>query len=137
MSYTLKFVGIDVSKLKLDVYDKKNNKYFCVRNDKEGIESLLKQIKPNAFQLVLIDLTGNYETNAVKAFAVKGYNVHKVQDRKVRQFIRSYGQQAKTDKIDAKMLTVYGAKMQESLRLRQQQDNKLQKLISRFFQWVD
>jgi len=125
------FVGIDVSKLKLDVYDTKNNKYFSVSNDKSGIKSLLKQIKPAACQLVLIDLTGGYEAQVTKAFALNGYNVHKAEGRKVRQFIRSFGQKAKNDKIDAKMLTVYGAKMQETLRLHQHQDNQLQELVSR------
>jgi len=125
------FVGIDVSKLKLDVYDAKSNKYFAVSNDTNGIKSLLKQIKPNNSQLVLIDLTGNYEAKVVKEFATNGYNVHRAEGSKVRNFIKSYGQKAKNDKIDAKMLTVYGAKMQETLRLYQHQDNKLQELVSR------
>ncbi|GHT54849.1 hypothetical protein AGMMS50233_03820 [Endomicrobiia bacterium] len=34
---TLKFIGIDVSKNKLDVYETKNNQYFALANDKEGI----------------------------------------------------------------------------------------------------
>ena len=101
------FVGIDVSKLKLDVYDSKSNKYFCVNNDKEGIKSLLKRIKPCESLLVLIDLTGNYEANVVKQFTISGYNVHRAEGRKVRSFIKSYGQKAKTDEIDAKMLTVW------------------------------
>jgi transposase len=125
------FVGIDVSKLKLDVYVSKSNKYFSVSNDESGIKSLLKQIKPSACQLVLIDLTGGYQAKAVKEFAINGYTVHRAEGRKVRQFIKSYGQKAKNDKIDAKMLTVYGAKMQETLRLHKHQDNQLQELVSR------
>ncbi|GHT47561.1 hypothetical protein AGMMS49936_08560 [Endomicrobiia bacterium] len=35
--HTLKFIGIDVSKNKLDVYETKNNQYFTLANDKEGI----------------------------------------------------------------------------------------------------
>ncbi|GHT41180.1 hypothetical protein AGMMS49921_03830 [Endomicrobiia bacterium] len=37
----------------------------------------------------------------------------------MKQFVSSYGQKAKTDTIDAKMLTVYGSKVQETLRLHQ------------------
>lgn len=68
---------------------------------------------------------------ADKEFTVYEYKVHRAQGCKVKQFISSYGQKAKTDKIDAKMLTIYGAKMQETLRLRQQdQGNQLKELVS-------
>ncbi|MDR2617184.1 MAG: hypothetical protein LBC22_05245, partial [Endomicrobium sp.] len=49
---------------------------------------------------------------------------------KVAKF-SSYGQNAKSDIIDAKMLNIYGQKMQESLRLHQPSNNQLQELISR------
>jgi transposase len=124
------FVGIDVSKFKLDVFVKKSNEYFSVTNDKAGIKSLLKRIKPSASQLILIDLTGGYEALATKEFAVNGYNVHRAEGRKVKQFTKSFGQKAKNDKIDAKMLTIYGAKMQETLKLYEHTDNKLQELVS-------
>lgn len=100
------FVGIDVSKNKLDVYETKNNQHYTVANDKEGIGSLFSKIKRNQQQLVLIDLTGGYEAEAVKGLTAHGYKVHRAQGRKVKQFISSYGQKAKTDKIDAKMLTI-------------------------------
>jgi transposase len=125
------FVGIDVSKNKLDVYETKSKKTFCVSNDKEGIKRLLSYIKPCVSLLVLIDLTGGYEMEVVKAFVSKGFNVHRLQGRKFKDFRKSYGQYAKTDKIDAKMFTVYGAKMQETLRLYQLQDTQLQKLVNR------
>jgi len=133
MSYPLytEFVGIDVSKLKLDVFVTKSNEYFSVKNNKTGIKSLFKLIKPSARQLVLIDLTGGYESLAAKEFVVNGYNVHRAEGRKVKQFTKSFGQKAKNDKIDAKMLTIYGAKMQETLKLYQHTDNELQGLVSR------
>jgi transposase len=125
------FIGIDVSKLKLDVYEAKSKKYLTVTNDKAGIKKVLESIKPSCDTLVLVDLTGGYESLTVNELFAKGFNVHRAQGRKVREFIKSYGQKAKTDKIDAKMLTVYGEKMQETLRLHQQQNNQLQELISR------
>jgi len=125
------FVGIDVSKDKLDVYEAKNKKYHTVSNDKKGIAQLLKLLSPQADLLVLVDLTGGYENNAANALHKKGFNVHKAQGRKIKQFMSSFGQKAKTDRIDAKMLTIYGAKMQETLRLYQPCDNQLKELISR------
>jgi transposase len=126
------FIGIDVSKNKLDVYDTKTKKTYCVNNDAKGIKELLENFKLNQDLLVLIDLTGGYEAEVVKQFHKKGYNVHRTQGRKVRQFILSFGQKAKTDKIDAKMLTIYGGKMQETLRLYGIGSNEtLKELISR------
>jgi transposase len=125
------FVGIDVSKNKLDVYETKSKKFYCVSNDKEGIERLFAHIKPSACLMVLIDLTGGYEMLAVNLFVSKGFNVHRLQGRKFKDFRKSYGQNAKTDKIDAKMFTVYGAKMQETLRLHQLQDTTFQRLVNR------
>jgi transposase len=125
------FIGIDVSKNKLDVYATKNKKYYSVSNDKKGINSLLKLFEPSPDLLVLIDLTGGYEAIATDAFFKAGFSVHKARGLNLKQFTRSFGQKAKTDKIDAKMLTVYGAKMQESLRLYQPDDNQLKELVSR------
>jgi transposase len=128
------FVGVDVSKEKLDVYETKNKQYFTVENNKEGIRSLFNKIECVSTQLVLIDLTGKLEQTAVKEFALRGYKVHRAEGRKVREFAKSFGQKAKTDKIDAKMLTVYGASMcmQKNLRLYQQDNSEqLKELISR------
>jgi transposase len=134
MSNTLyvNFIGIDVSKDKLDIYETKTSKSYCITNDAKSIKSLLKNFKPSKDLLVLIDLTGGYEADIVNLFYEKGYNVHRAQGRKVRQFGASFGQKAKTDKIDAKMLTIYGEKMQETLRLYNQDSNEiLKELISR------
>jgi transposase len=125
------FIGIDVSKNKLDIFETNSNKYYTIANSKKEINSFLKNCKSSQDLLVLIDLTGGYENLAVKSFFETGFNVHRAQGRKVKDFMKSFGQKAKTDRIDAKMLTVYGAKMQETLKLYQQQDTSLNELISR------
>ncbi|MDR1941166.1 MAG: IS110 family transposase [Endomicrobium sp.] len=134
MSNTLyvNFIGIDVSKNNLDVYETRTKKSYRITNDAKGIKSLLKNFSPSKDLLVLIDLTGGYEAAIVNHFYKKGYNVHRAQGRKVRQFAASFGQKAKTDRIDAKMLTIYGEKMQETLRLYTVDSNEiLKELISR------
>jgi transposase len=128
------FVGIDVSKDKLDIYETKNKRYMSVENNKEGIGRMCKDIESNEKQLVLIDLTGGYEQEVVNEMIKEGYKVHRAEGRKVREFTRSFGQKAKTDKIDAKMLTVYGASMcmQKDLKLYEQDNGEqLKELVSR------
>lgn len=106
-----KFIGVDVSKNKLDVYETENKRTLRVCNEQKGIKSLLQNLKASQDLLVLIDLTGSYETTVTNEFFRAGFNIHKAQGRKVKNFVRCYGQNAKTDKLDAKM--------QETLRLYQ------------------
>ena len=125
------FIGVDVSKSKFDVFISNNNSFLSFSNDISGINSFLKSITPSADCLVLVDLTGGYDNLLVNKLISTGFNVHRAQGRKVRLFISSYGQNAKSDKIDAKMLAIYGQKMQDSLRLHQPSNNQLQELLSR------
>ena len=48
--------------------------------------------------------------------------VHRADTRKVKNFIRSFGQNAKTDNLDARALSLYGYERQESLNLYQKTD---------------
>jgi transposase len=125
------FVGVDVSKSNLDLFVSKTNSSLSFLNHSSGINSLLKSISPTDDTLVLVDLTGGYDNLLVNTLYSKGFKVHRSQGRKVRLFISSYGQKAKSDKIDAKMIAIYGQKMQESLRLYKPNDTQLQELISR------
>ena len=98
---------------------------------------MLKNFIVSADLLVLIDLTGGYEKLVVSAFYKAGFNICLAQGRKVRQFSAAFGQKAKTDVIDAKMLTIYGAKMQETLRLYKPSNEILKELISRRQELLD
>jgi transposase len=130
MSYT-NFVGIDVAKEKLDVYDTITKKHICVKNSLSGLKMLFKKFKPSKDLLVLIDLTGGYEILAADAFFAKGFNVHRAQGRKVKSFRLTIGQNAKTDKLDCEILTIYANKLQEILRLYEPANNNLKALVSR------
>lgn len=48
--------------------------------------------------------------------------VHRADARKVKNFIRSFGQNAKTDNLDAKALSLYGYERQERLNLYKKTD---------------
>ena len=112
------FIGVDVSKEKLDLYCSWNSKVYTIKNNKSAVRSFIKYLKITKEELlVLIDLTGGYERTAVRHFCKNGYNVHLAEGVKVKNFTRSIGQNAKTDKIDAKILAEYGEHFQDRLRL--------------------
>jgi hypothetical protein len=46
-----------------------------------------------------------------------GYKIHRAQGLKAKMFSRSYGENSKTDEIDARILAIYGEKMEEMLRI--------------------
>ena len=113
-----KFMGVDVSKGKLNVYCSWDGESVSIRNNKSAIRSFIKYLKVEKEDLlVLIDLTGGYERAAARHFYKEGYNIHLAEGRKVKNYTIAIGQNAKTDKIDAKILAGYGEHFQEKLRL--------------------
>ncbi len=128
------FIGIDVSKAKLDIFFAKDKKHMEIENGKTAIKKLIESLEINNETLVIIDLTGGYEAIAVEAFFNASFPVHRAEGRRVKAFIRSFGQLAKTDKIDAQMLALYGEKMQENLGLytpNQEEETKIKALVMR------
>lgn len=67
--------------------------------------------------LVVLETTGGYENGLLSFLVEKNICVHRADTRKVKNFIRSYGQKAKTDKIDALALASYGAERHSKLKL--------------------
>lgn len=98
------FVGVDVSKARLDVAVRPTGDTFAVANDDEGHEALshkLVELKP---ALVVFEATGGYEAAVVAAVAAVSVPVAVVNPRQVRDFAKAVGRLAKTDKLDAEVL---------------------------------
>lgn len=98
--------------------------YFCRKPVAQSLERTEKT-------LVIIDLTGGYETQCVKAFYQAGFTIHRAEGRKVKSFMRACGQLAKTDSIDARALADYGKRLQDKLTLFQPVDNEIKPYIMR------
>ena len=102
------FVGIDVSEATLDIAIRPTGEHWVTDNDERGIkllETKLTKINP---ALIIMEATGGLEMNAAVALALAKLAVAIVNPRQVRDFARSLGTLAKTDKIDADILAHYG-----------------------------
>lgn len=78
-------------------------------NDPSGIKSFIKDYQKYLSQgLCILETTGGYEMRLVLILCEAGYSVHRANTRKVKHFIRSLGNAAKTDKLDSKALALYG-----------------------------
>jgi transposase len=102
-------IGIDVSKLKLDIHVRSRGKNLSFNNTKEGIQSLVAHLKPGGRDsLLVLEATGKYERLAVRMLQEAGYPVAVVNPRQVRDFAKALGRLAKTDQLDASVLAHYG-----------------------------
>lgn len=127
------FIGIDVSKYKLDIFNSASGEVCTVDNSEAAILKYIKALELSDNLYVVIDLTGGYEALCVKLFYHHGFKVIRAEGRKVKSFARALGINAKTDKIDAQILAQYGEKCFERLRLYQYYDNSLRKLVTRLY----
>ncbi|EJA8036030.1 TPA: transposase, partial [Escherichia coli] len=99
-------VGIDVSKLNLDLYVS-SGLYDSFRNDGSGFSGIKKLLSKFTVSLILLESTGGYENGIVCYLQRLGYDVVVVNPRFARDFARSLGRLAKTDKVDADLLSQF------------------------------
>jgi transposase len=132
------FVGIDVAKNKFDVDSYPTRQYFDGSNDPAGIQKLVKNMQDLRPELIVMEATGGYEIPIACALAQAGFQVAIMNPRVTRDFARSTGKLAKTDKIDARMLAHFAAVMKPEIRLWKDVElSELQSLMSRRQQLQD
>src|SRR4029453_3921959 len=98
-------VGIDVSKDTLDVATSDGSITLGVNNDEAGFATIIEAVREVGVHRVLLEASGGYERNALIALFEAGLPVVLVQPLRARHFARALGRYAKTDKIDAAMLS--------------------------------
>src|SRR5215210_7054007 len=109
---TSSFVGIDVSKDRLDVAVWGEEREWQADNTQEGIAKLVQQMQAVCPELIVVEATGGYQRAVVDALFHAGLCVAMVNPTRVRQFARACGLLAKTDKLDAQVLAVFGQRVQ-------------------------
>ena len=103
------YLGVDVSKCKLDVYDPLAGQFQTFPNTEKGVKALFAGILGDHGEAhVICEPTGGYERKLVAEAHRKGVALSAINPRQVRDFARAKGQLAKTDAIDAKVLSDYG-----------------------------
>jgi len=98
------FVGIDVSKDRLDVQLRPLPDAFAVKRDDGGIEELIARLRDIGPALVVLEATGGYETVVAGALVAAGLPLAVVNPRRIREFAKAVGKLAKTDRLDAAVI---------------------------------
>jgi transposase len=126
-------VGVDVSKEHLDVAVlgglAPGERYG---NDPEGHAALVAALAPLQVALVVMEATGGYEAPLACALKVAGLKVAVVNPKQARDFARSMGKLAKTDRIDAQLLAHLAAVLVQ----REDVERLLKPLESQEQQWL-
>lgn len=108
------YIGIDVSKMQLDVDWLGSAKTY--ENNSSGVKRLIKVLRTlnseHKLSLIICEASGGYEQEIVRACHEAQLPIHVAHANKVRHFAKSQGLLAKTDKMDAKVLSDYGRLLQ-------------------------
>lgn len=97
------YVGMDVSKATLDICVSDGQTWQVPNND-QSMDELRARVAALQPALIVLEATGGYELRAAAALATDALPVAVVNPRQVRNYARSIGQLAKTDRIDAWVL---------------------------------
>ena len=132
MNTTEQFIGIDVSKARLDVAELPSEARWSVPNDASGIDALSQRLQACSPTLVVLEATGGLQMPAVAALELAGLPVAVINPRQAREFAKATGRLAKTDQIDALMLARFGQALRPEPRpLKPAQALELEALLGR------
>lgn len=101
-------VGVDVGKSGLDGNVNGRMEVHHFKNDVEGRGKMVKWMEEQGVKKVVMEATGGYERLAAQALWSAGIEVAIVNPMRVREFAKSQGILAKTDKIDARVIARFG-----------------------------
>jgi transposase len=109
------FAGIDVAKDKLDLHTSDSSRVFTVSNDLAGFKEVVKHFRPRPPTLIVVEASGGYERALVDTLLDAGLPVARVSPKRVRDFARSMGVSAKTDHLDARVLTEFARRVEPAV----------------------
>lgn len=104
-------VGVDVSKLRLDVSVLQTGAEFQLGNDEAGWAELVERLTAGKVKAIGLEPSGGYERDLARALRKAGLPVRLVNPYRVRQYARAMGRLAKNDRIDAAMIARFTAEL--------------------------
>ncbi len=130
------YLGLDIAKLNLQLHCA--GRIHDLPNTAAGHRRLCQLLAAQAGAHVVCEATGGYERDVVAALHAAKVPVSVLNPARARNFARAQGQRAKTDAIDAAVLTAYGQALQpKPTAPRTEQEQQLTELVRRRGQVMD
>lgn len=132
------WVGIDVSKTQLDIAVGPAGETWSAGNDEVGLQKTVERLRQFHPRLVVLESTGGLEKALIRALHRAGIPLALVRPQRVREFAKSLGLLAKTDKLDARLLARFAEAIQpDPTQLPSEAEQLLSALIDRRRQLID
>jgi transposase len=126
------------SKTWLDINVQPIGESWRSENTEHGIGQLIERFRSMQLERIVVEATSGYEAKLVERMAQAGLPVSRVNPGRVRRFAQGLNWFAKTDKIDANVLAMFGEKAQPRLLiLPGEAEKRLSALIKRRKQVLD
>lgn len=123
--------GIDVSKDSLDIFFTKNGQQQKIAFQKDALKLLARQVI-ELQATVVAEATGGYEKKLARYLQNQGIECAVVNPKQVRDFAKACGILEKNDKIDARIIAIFGQTLKpRTLEKIDQNREKLQLLTTR------
>jgi transposase len=134
------FVGIDVSKDTFDIHIRPVDQSQSFVYNEEGLDHFLELLRPFQSQIetIVLEATGGLERRLVALLLSRQLPVVVVNPGQVRHFAKATGQLAKTDSIDAGVLSHFAQTLRPQFRtLPDEFVQELRDLLARRRQMMD
>jgi transposase len=132
------FVGIDVSKVSLDVAITGQKEIKSFTNDESGIGQIIVYLKKHHPVLTVMEATGKLERLLAASLVEANLPAVVVNPRQVRDFARAKGILAKTDSLDSQVLAEFGREIRPEIRpLTDEQTEQIKAMLARRQQLIE
>lgn len=101
-------IGVDVSSKKLDISDSLNKLPAVIDNSVEAIGRLVQKLAEPEKTLVVCESSGGWESALVDMLQEAKVNVAVINPRQTFHYAKAHGYFEKTDKIDARIIRLFG-----------------------------
>ena len=118
-------IGVDVAKKHLDWVLGPNGEVERIDNTAAAVRRLVRRLKRLDFDRVVLESTGQYERLLFEALEDEGIPVSRVNPFRVRRFGEGMGVLAKNDSIDARLLALFGEKVEPEQRPKKTERERL------------
>jgi len=130
------YAGLDIAKANLQLH--LNGQFHDLPNSPAGHRRLIELLATQERVHVICEATGGYERDVVAALHQAAIAVSVLNPARVRHFARAQGQRAKTDRMDAAVLSAYGGSLQpKATAARTKLEQQLAELVRRRLQLLE